>query len=215
MRFNFMLSTLSLLALLVTSGCCVTVSRSGDCCSDRCSTGLQGRLFNRGLFSGGACTSCDSGQSGHVGGGCNSCASTRGGMGLNGAAGAYGGGMSMSDVGMNLPPLRGSLFGGGYQADDSGIALVGHHDGGCGRMGCGLNGRQCLGCSIRGRRASGGLLGRISPSGQHPYGGHLPHTEPIPAGFGPEGQTPTFQYPYYTTRGPRDFLQNNPPSIGY
>jgi hypothetical protein len=22
-------------------------------------------------------------------------------------------------------------------------------------------------------------------------------------------------YPYYTTRGPRDFLINNPPSIGY
>lgn len=26
--------------------------------------------------------------------------------------------------------------------------------------------------------------------------------------------TPTYYYPYYTLRGPRDFLQNNPPSIG-
>ncbi len=27
-------------------------------------------------------------------------------------------------------------------------------------------------------------------------------------------QTPTYSYPYYTTRGPRDFLADNPPSIG-
>lgn len=27
-------------------------------------------------------------------------------------------------------------------------------------------------------------------------------------------QTGQYAYPYYTTRGPRDFLRNNPPSIG-
>ena len=32
------------------------------------------------------------------------------------------------------------------------------------------------------------------------------------AAYGPE--TPTYGYPYYTTRGPRDFLMDNPPSIG-
>jgi hypothetical protein len=32
------------------------------------------------------------------------------------------------------------------------------------------------------------------------------------AGAPPTGQV---AYPYYTNRGPRDFLQNNPPSIGY
>jgi hypothetical protein len=26
---------------------------------------------------------------------------------------------------------------------------------------------------------------------------------------------PSYAYPYYTTRGPRDFLMKNPPSIGY
>lgn len=32
---------------------------------------------------------------------------------------------------------------------------------------------------------------------------------------GPPGPpTPTYGYPYYTTRGPRDFLVDNPPSIG-
>lgn len=34
-----------------------------------------------------------------------------------------------------------------------------------------------------------------------------------PAAGGPPG--PTYGYPYYTTRGPRDFLLDNPPSIGY
>ena len=30
----------------------------------------------------------------------------------------------------------------------------------------------------------------------------------------PGPPAPTVTYPYYTTRGPRDFLANNPPSIG-
>ena len=35
------------------------------------------------------------------------------------------------------------------------------------------------------------------------------------AAAGPAGPaTPTYGYPYYTTRGPRDFLVDNPPSIG-
>jgi hypothetical protein len=29
------------------------------------------------------------------------------------------------------------------------------------------------------------------------------------------GQAPTYAYPYYTTRAPRDFLMDNPPSIGW
>ena len=46
---------------------------------------------------------------------------------------------------------------------------------------------------------------------------------PLPHGYveaqtsgmngGPPG--PTYAYPYYTVRGPRDFLIDNPPSIGY
>jgi hypothetical protein len=37
--------------------------------------------------------------------------------------------------------------------------------------------------------------------------GHGYHGTPGPA-------SGTITYPYYTTRGPRDFLVNNPPSIG-
>lgn len=57
--------------------------------------------------------------------------------------------------------------------------------------------------------------------GQQHHGGHLggnpgaagghhyrPATEP--AG----GPAPQYAYPYYTLRGPRDFLVDNPPSIG-
>ncbi|MFO1062860.1 MAG: hypothetical protein U0892_03155 [Pirellulales bacterium] len=34
------------------------------------------------------------------------------------------------------------------------------------------------------------------------------------AGGGASGQTAQVAYPYYTTRGPRDFFVNNPPTIG-
>ena len=36
----------------------------------------------------------------------------------------------------------------------------------------------------------------------------------IPADVMGTGATPTVNYPYYTLRGPRDFLAENPPSIG-
>ncbi len=47
------------------------------------------------------------------------------------------------------------------------------------------------------------------------YGAHLSHNQYLhdpQAGSGVPA--PTTAYPYYTTRGPRDFLANNPPSIG-
>lgn len=64
--------------------------------------------------------------------------------------------------------------------------------------------------------------GQAGPGGHGGYAGHAPHGTP---GYrkgphhreyiGPQGP-PTAQvaYPYYTTRGPRDFLLDNPPSIG-
>jgi hypothetical protein len=85
----------------------------------------------------------------------------------------------------------------------------------------------CLSCRLRGLmggrpRSGGGLLHRATAghgmdgmSANHPYGGQIPHTEPIPSQMGMESQSPTYAYPYYTLRGPRDFLQANPPSIGY
>lgn len=54
--------------------------------------------------------------------------------------------------------------------------------------------------------------------------GHLLGATPTPVArlphgymqdLGPSGPpSPTYGYPYYTARGPRDFLLNNPPSIG-
>ena len=48
--------------------------------------------------------------------------------------------------------------------------------------------------------------------GRH-HRGPQSHTGPQPGpAMGPP--SPTYGYPYYTTRGPRDFLNPDPPSIG-
>lgn len=81
----------------------------------------------------------------------------------------------------------------------------------CGNECCG----ECDGCSNGGpcarlaeRIASGGCgpcgAGGVCPSGTYP---EQPAFNPGPAG----GQV---AYPYYTTRGPRDFLLDKPASIG-
>jgi hypothetical protein len=55
-------------------------------------------------------------------------------------------------------------------------------------------------------------IGRPHMPGQPAYVGHLPHHQ---SNVGPAGPpSASFAYPYYTTRGPRDFLQANPASIG-
>ncbi len=99
--------------------------------------------------------------------------------------------------------------------------------GGCGQFGCGNGGRLCLGCRLKNAFGGGvnngynnghlrGAVSGMGIHGQHPYGGQIPHTDYMGAGVSPQGgMTPTVAYPYYTTRGPRDFLQRNPPSIGW
>jgi hypothetical protein len=89
--------------------------------------------------------------------------------------------------------------------------------GGCG--GCGDGG----GCANCGGSNGGYADGGNGANGGGPHGclanGCVPHG-PLPRGaggtyVGPEGPpTGAVAYPYYTTRGPRDFLINNPPSIG-
>lgn len=56
--------------------------------------------------------------------------------------------------------------------------------------------------------------GACNPCMQQPC--HVPHLPPNYAhNTQPPGPaTPTYAYPYYTTRAPRDFLMANPPSIG-
>lgn len=62
--------------------------------------------------------------------------------------------------------------------------------------------------------------GHMFPGGQSAaYGGGRPgaigHHAPPAGQYGPAGPpTAGVAYPYYTTRGPRDFLLDNPPSIG-
>lgn len=125
--------------------------------------------------------------------------------------------------GLNLPNLNGGYHGdmiaGGYGAGGAGFIGNGQLRGGvmgaagmggCGRFGCGTNGHLCLACRLR------GLTGRQARlAADHPYGGQIPHTTHYPGEGGPTAAAPTYAYPYYTTRGPRDFLMSNPPSIGW
>jgi hypothetical protein len=77
--------------------------------------------------------------------------------------------------------------------------------GGCGNGGCGEGGGGC----------ANGNCG--DPNGGYAAGGHH---QPVPRGVGgeyvgPQGPpTGAVAYPYYTSRGPRDFLDPNPPSLG-
>lgn len=97
---------------------------------------------------------------------------------------------------------RGGCRGGGCVAGK--IANARAIAGGCGKRGCGA-GKLCGKCTKLLQAAGLG----------HPYGGAVPHTNPA-AGQQPQsGIAPQYAYPYYTTRGPRDFLRDNPPSIGY
>jgi hypothetical protein len=68
------------------------------------------------------------------------------------------------------------------------------------------NGGGGLGSGLAGLASS---LGGMEPSPVARLGQEY-HTPPNP---GP--QTATYGYPYYTSRAPRDFLMDNPPSIGY
>jgi hypothetical protein len=83
-------------------------------------------------------------------------------------------------------------------------------------MGGGLHG---MGAGLHGM--GGGLHGM--GAGLHGMGGglhgagnggmsHAQYRADDQVGSGVPG--PTVAYPYYTTRGPRDFLLDNPPSIG-
>ncbi len=92
--------------------------------------------------------------------------------------------------------------------------------GGCGD-GCGPAGCGPAGCGS----AGGGLLGHggMCADGSEFDPCH-PRLRPLKRAGGRHGgydagaygpPTAAIAYPYYTTRGPRDFFEPNPPSIGY
>ena len=98
-----------------------------------------------------------------------------------------------------------------------------HQPRGCGVRGCGGPAGLCTNCLCRLRPGAGGLRagagGLRAGAGGGLSAGKVPHRNPsIHSGgssAGPAGQIPTYAYPYYTTRAPRDFLDPKPPTIGY
>jgi len=97
-----------------------------------------------------------------------------------------------------------------------GGGLAGHNHG-FGGGGQGAFGNGAFGNGAVGNGGHGGGIGGTIAS--H-LGGPAPTpVARLPQGYmgdaGPAGPpTSTYGYPYYTTRAPRDFLMNNPPSIG-
>ncbi len=138
------------------------------------------------------------------------------GMGNSG----YGMGQGMGNSGYGMGQGMGSSgYGMGH-----GMGSNGYGDGGSRGFGSGIGGNGLFGLGIGGKRharvASAGcgrggcgIGGRLCGQCQNPYGGTKPHT---PDFQGPHGNpSPQYAYPYYTTRGPRDFLMKNPPTIGW
>ena len=82
-------------------------------------------------------------------------------------------------------------------------------DGCCGTCdgGCCVNG--CSDCGGRGCGLCQRFTGQVA-SGFCPHGGGYPESY----NFAPSPPGGQVAYPYYTVRGPRDFLRDNPPSIG-
>ncbi len=188
-----------------SNGCSDGSCGAGQSCN---SGGRAGRFGSGGILSG-------------TGGGASGCNDGSCGGGLLGGGSGMAGGNGFGN---------GSGYGGGNGGSqaycDPGIGLVGGQEGGwaspigsamggCGQFGCGKGGRLCLGCRLRGAFGLGqgaGLRGHLGGGlqGNHPYGGSIPHTDYPGAGVQPQnGMTPTYAYPYYTLRGPRDFLQDS------
>lgn len=94
----------------------------------------------------------------------------------------------------NCGPAGGGIMGGGMFA---GGGMGGHMAGGPGG-----EGGPCRTCGRTPTKGPGGGICAYQPW-QHYSDGGMP---------GPS--TAQVAYPYYTTRGPRDFLLNNPPNIG-
>lgn len=121
----------------------------------------------------------------------------------------------------------GRLFGGGVQqcsategcacgdsCCSSGTCGLGQCGNACGN-GCCNNGAFGSGCCVGGgcRHVVDGIAGGFCGHG----GGCLcPTAQSYPEypAFNPGPQVGQVAYPYYTTRGPRDFLRDNPPTIG-
>jgi len=137
-------------------------------------------------------------------------------------------------VPQQLPDGQQALFMVPQDATGGNIQLVGHHQFGA-ACPCNQYGGQCAGggyggpwnggyggpyAGMNGGFGYGQPGGPFNGGGYGPWGGAhrapgYPHHHLHREYVGPQGP-PTAQvaYPYYTVRGPRDFLMDNPPSIG-
>ena len=112
----------------------------------------------------------------------------------------------------------GGCFGGGCSSGACGglAGLLG--GGGCGLLGGGGGCQDPSGCvtpetlTMDGYGARGGVNGPLSGLVGHHHRGPQSHMGPPGPADGPAVAQVT--YPYYTTRGPRDYFESNPPSIG-
>ena len=175
----------------------------------------------------GSSDSCDCSSQGLVGGGLLKGRMSGGRMGGGRMSGGRMGGGRMGGMLASTEPrwndscggcgtrgCRGGCLGGGQLKDQMKSRVIGGFLTGKGEIyGMGMRrcGAGCRRCGGRGLCLLGGLR-KGDPAAQHPYGGQIPHTDGFNGPHGP--MSPTYAYPYYTTRGPRDFLMNNPPTIG-
>jgi hypothetical protein len=86
---------------------------------------------------------------------------------------------------------------------------------GCSNDGCSNGGNGGM-CGPGGPCGNGGVCGDCRGFAHALSSGFCPHSGGYPemTTFNPGPPTGQVAYPYYTVRGPRDFLRNNPPSIG-
>lgn len=81
-------------------------------------------------------------------------------------------------------------------------------------FGCNSAGRPgCVPGKLGWQRGGHDYSSKLRPHHGHAHPGHshAGHAHPGHAGM----QSAVMAYPYYTIRSPRDFLMDNPPSIGY
>ena len=172
--------------------------------SGRCRGGCN---CSAGSECGGGCdVGCDDGCCGGGGGcdigGCDGGGCADGCCG-DGGCSVGGGRVAGGRLGGRMSNMGGRLGGGG------GCSACG--GGGCGlcqRMGGRLGG-GCSACGGNGCGLCRRVAGRVA-SGFCPHGGGYPANY----NFNPSPPSGQVAYPYYTVKGPRDFLQNNPSSIG-
>ncbi len=86
----------------------------------------------------------------------------------------------------------------------------------CSDGACGLQGRRagrsegCSACDGNGCGLCQRVAGRLRGLNPNPHAGGYPEGQ----NFNPAQPSGQVAYPYYTVRGPRDFLNSNPASIG-